>query len=80
MKNIKPGVTKEWSHKETLRLIELWESEEVLYNIKQRCYSNKDQRNNGLQRVKEELEESGIAADTKEIGSKLYSLRIYYSA
>ena len=79
-KKIKPGVTKEWSHEETLRLIELWESEEVLYNIKHRGYSNKDQRNNGLQRVKEGLEESRIVADAKEIGSKLHSLRVYYSA
>ena len=79
-KKIKPGVTKEWSHEETLRLIELWESEEVLYNIKHRGYSNKDQRNNGLQRVKEGLEESWIVADAKEIGSKLHSLRVYYSA
>ena len=31
-------------------------------------------------RVKEGLEESGIVADTKEIGSKLHSLWIYYSA
>ena len=33
-----------------------------------------------MQRVKEGLEESGIVADTKEIGSKLNSLRVYYSA
>ena len=33
-----------------------------------------------MQRVKEGLEESGIVADTKEIGSKLHSLRVYYSA
>ena len=39
-------------------------------------YSTKDQRNDGLQRVKEELEESGIVADTKEIGRKLHSLRV----
>ena len=57
----------------------MWESEEVLYSIKHRGYFNKDQRNNGLQRVKEGLEESGIVADTKEIGSKLHSLRVYYS-
>ena len=79
-KKIKPGVTTEWSHEETVRLIELGESEEVLYNIKHRGYCNKDQRNNGLQRVKEGLEESRIVADAKEIGSKLHSLRVYYSA
>ena len=33
-----------------------------------------------MQRVKEGLEESGIVADTTEIGSKLNSLRVYYSA
>ena len=31
-------------------------------------------------RVKEGLEESGIVADTKEIGTKLHSLQVYYSA
>ena len=75
-KKIKPGVTKEWFHEETLRLLELWESEEVLYNMEYGGYSTKDQRNDGLQRGKEELEESGIVADTKEIGRKLHSLRV----
>ena len=36
-------------------------------NIKHRDYSNKDQRNNGLQIVKEGLEESAMVPDTKEI-------------
>ena len=31
-------------------------------------------------RVKEGLEESGIVADRKEIGTKLHSLQVYYSA
>ena len=41
---------------------------------------NEDQRHNGLQRVKEGLGESWNIADTKEIGSKLHSLQVYYFA
>ena len=48
-------------------------------NIKHRGYANKEQRNNGLQRAKEELKESVLVADTKEIGCK-FSLLGCYSA
>ena len=63
----KLGVTKERSHKETLRLVEFWENEEVHYNIKHRGCSKKDHRHNGLQRVPVGLEECGNIADLKEI-------------
>ena len=68
----KLDVKKEWSHKETLRLIELWENEEVHYNIKHRGCSKKDQRHNGLQRVPVGLEECGNIVDLKEIGKFLH--------
>ena len=41
-KKTRPGVTKKWSHEETLHLVQLWESEEILYSIKHGGYSNKD--------------------------------------
>eukprot|EP00794_Sanderia_malayensis_P000819 gene819-116_t len=79
---IKKGKKKgyEWSHDETMQLIDLWQNEFCLFDTKRAEYRDKNKRFNALKRIENELNEQGIKATMDEITAKLHSLRVYYCA
>ena len=69
-----------WGHDNTTTMINFWSQHEVLFNVKHPNYLDKDCRINALNRIAEALKEHGIDFSTEEISSKMYSLRVYFSA
>lgn len=80
-KKICDGVElKEWSDEEIYKLIGLWGSYDILYNCKHPLYHNKSEKAKAMERLRENLEEAGIPATTRQIFDKLTTLRNYYGA
>ena len=50
-KNQASRAKKKWSERDTTRFLELYEAEEVLWNVRCKEYKNKDARNAALQRL-----------------------------
>ena len=72
--------SREWDHKETVRLIDLWSVEECLFNVKLEDYHCKDKKDNAIFRIQRGLESEGISATCEEIEAKMHSLRVYFSS
>ena len=70
----------EWSHNDTLTLIDLWRGEESTYNKRCQAYRDKGERTNAYERIRLSLDEGGTTVSAEEIYSKMHSLRVYYSA
>lgn len=61
-------------------MIDLWGSQEILYNTKHRKYYNKEERDNALQEMRESLESSDIFATAEQISDKMTNLKCYYGS
>ena len=72
--------TRQWSHDETMKLINLWGSENCLYNAQSDNYRDKNKRMNAITRIVNELAELDIIVHNDDVSAKLHSLRVYYSA
>ena len=69
--------TRQWSHDETMKLIDLWGSEDCLYNAQSENYRDKNKRMNAINRIVNELAELEIIVNNDDVSAKLYSLRVY---
>ena len=75
--------SKMWGHDYTTTAINFWSQHEVLFNMKHPNYLDKDCRINALNRIElmpEALKDHGMDFSAEEISSKIYSLRVYFSA
>ena len=75
--------SKTWGHDYTTTAINFWSQHEVLFNMKHPNYLDKYCRINALNRIElmpEALKDHGMDFSAEEISSKIYSLRVYFSA
>lgn len=67
-----------WSEDQVAHLINIWSSEEVLYNVKHKLYFNKQERQKCLERVRLSLLDNlEIEVTEKDISDKMTALRTY---
>jgi len=55
----------DWNRSDTLKLIELWQTHEILYNSQHPMYYNKNAKNDALLQIKEKM--SVPAIEIKDI-------------
>ena len=79
-KTLKREKKRTWPDDDVEVLIESWATKEILFNVKHELYFNKNERQKALEKVKNELDDLGIAATEKEITEKMTALRTYYGA
>ena len=73
-------IEKIWTQHEIATLIDLWSTKDTLYNCRNIKFSERSQREEALNGLREELAQQGVYASNKQIQEKMTSLRNYYAA
>ncbi|CAG4918466.1 unnamed protein product [Colias eurytheme] len=66
---------KKWSEREMVRFVKLYETEEVLWNVRLKDYKNKDARNAAIQRIIHNL---NMECTIQDVNSKINNIRSTY--
>ncbi|CAG5011242.1 unnamed protein product [Parnassius apollo] len=67
---------KKWTERDTVRFVELYEEEQVLWNVRLKDYKNKDARNAAIQRIIHNL---NMEVTIKEVNTKINNIRSTYT-
>ena len=67
-----------WERKETLMLIQLYRQNPRLWNIKTDVYKDRNKRVAAINKIRAELQESGLSANASEVKKKIESVRCQY--
>lgn len=72
----KQKTIRKWTDRESIRFMEMYEAEEVLWNVRLADYKNKDARNSAVERLAKAMNIPGFSG--RDVLKKINSMRTTY--